>query len=232
MTEVQPMKMAAAEALYETSDGAAPFSVLTIGSLDGTQEKFAITVPHLLSFLATGTWDGSVQGINNLKAQYAERFGATGNPLTLDATYTPNIPLAYWSFRLMIGVGMLAALVALLVLWQTRRERVPRGRWWPWVVLATPLLPVLGNSLGWIFTETGRQPWLVFGVFTTASGVSPSVSAGEVVTSMVVYTLLYGVLAVVEVKLFLKYVRAGAPPFEEPVRPGHADEDAPLAFAY
>ena len=232
MTEVQPMKMAAAEALYETSDGAAPFSVLTIGSLDGTQEKFAVTVPHLLSFLATGTWDGSVQGINDLKAQYAERFGATGNPLTLDATYTPNIPLAYWSFRLMIGVGMLAALVALLVLWQTRRERVPRGRWWPWVVLATPLLPVLGNSLGWIFTETGRQPWLVFGVFTTASGVSPSVSAGEVVTSMVVYTLLYGVLAVVEVKLFLKYVRAGAPPFEEPVRPGHADEDAPLAFAY
>lgn len=232
MTEVQPMKMAAAEALYETSDGAAPFSVFTVGSLDGTEEKFSITIPHLLSFLATGTWDGSVQGINDLKAEYAERFGSTGSPLTLDATYTPNIPLSYWSFRLMIGVGMLAALIALVVLWQTRSGRVPRARWWHWAIIATPLLPVLANSFGWIFTEIGRQPWLVFGIFTTGSGVSPSVSAGEVVTSMVVYTLLYGLLAVVEVKLFLTYVRRGAPPFEEPPSPDSSDDDAPLAFAY
>ncbi len=232
MTEVQPMKMAAAEALYETSDGAAPFSVFTVGSLDGTEEKFSITIPHLLSFLATGTWDGSVQGINDLKAEYAERFGSTGSPLTLDATYTPNIPLSYWSFRLMIGVGMLAALIALVVLWQTRSGRVPRARWWHWAIIVTPLLPVLANSFGWIFTEIGRQPWLVFGIFTTGSGVSPSVSAGEVVTSMVVYTLLYGLLAVVEVKLFLTYVRRGAPPFEEPPAPDSSDDDAPLAFAY
>ena len=231
MTEVQPMKMAAAEALYQSSDGNAPFSLLTIGSLDGTQEKFSITVPSLLSFLATGHFDGSVQGINDLKAQYAERYG-TGNPLTADATYTPNIPMSYWSFRLMIGVGMLAALVALLTLWTTRGERVPRSRWWHWAVITTPLLPILGNSFGWIFTEIGRQPWLVFGVMATKTGVSPSVSAGEVVTSMVVYTLLYGVLAVVEVKLFLTYLRAGAPPFEEPVTPAAQDEDSPLAFAY
>jgi len=230
MTEVQPMKMAAAEALYTSSDGSAPFSLLTIGSLDGTQEKFAVTVPGLLSFLATGHFDGSVQGINELKAEYAQRYA--GSPLTADGTYTPNIPLSYWSFRLMIGVGMLAALIALLTLWTTRGDRVPRARWWHWAVIATPLLPILGNSFGWIFTEAGRQPWLVFGVMATSTGVSPSVSAGEVVTSMVVYTLLYGVLAVVEVKLFLAYLRAGAPAFEEPAAPAPEDEDAPLAFAY
>jgi cytochrome d ubiquinol oxidase subunit I len=230
MTEVQPMKMAAAEALYTSSDGNAPFSLLTVGSLDGTQEKFAVTVPGLLSFLATGHFDGSVQGINELKAEYAQRFA--GSPLTSDATYTPNIPLSYWSFRLMIGVGMLAALIALLTLWTTRGERVPRARWWHWAVIATPLLPILGNSFGWIFTEAGRQPWLVFGVMATKTGVSPSVSAGEVVTSMVVYTLLYGVLAVVEVKLFLAYLRAGAPAFEEPAVPAPEDENAPLSFAY
>jgi len=230
MTEVQPMKMAAAEALYTSSDGNAPFSLLTVGSLDGTQEKFAVTVPGLLSFLATGHFDGSVQGINELKAEYAQRFA--GSPLTSDATYTPNIPLSYWSFRLMIGVGMLAALIALLTLWTTRGERVPRARWWHWAVIATPLLPILGNSFGWIFTEAGRQPWLVFGVMATRTGVSPSVSAGEVVTSMVVYTLLYGVLAVVEVKLFLAYLRAGAPAFEEPAAPAPEDENAPLSFAY
>ena len=230
MTEVQPMKMAAAEALYTSSAGNAPFSLFTVGSLDGSQEKFSITVPGLLSFLATGRFDGSVQGINDLKAQYATQFA--GNPLTMDATYAPNIPLSYWAFRLMIGVGVLAALIAVATLWTTRRDRVPRARWWHWLVLAAPLLPVLGNSFGWIFTEVGRQPWLVFGVMSTATGVSPSVSAGEVVTSMVVYTLLYGVLAVVEVKLFLTYLRAGAPPFEEPATPESTDEDAPLAFAY
>src|SRR6476620_1557963 len=230
MTEVQPMKMAAAEALYTSSDGSAPFSLLTVGSLGGTQEKFAVTVPGLLSFLATGHFDGSVQGINDLKAEYAQRFA--GNPLTADATYTPNIPLSYWSFRLMIGVGMLSALLALLTLWTTRGERVPRARWWQWAVTAAPLLPILGNSFGWIFTEAGRQPWLVFWVMAATTGVSPSVSAGEVVTSMVVYTLLYGVLAVIEVKLFLTYLRAGAPPFEEPATPETTDEDAPLSFAY
>ncbi|GAA2736196.1 cytochrome ubiquinol oxidase subunit I [Pedococcus aerophilus] len=231
MTDVQPMKMAAAEALYESSDGNAPLSLLTVGSLDGSEEKFAVTVPGLLSFLATGHFDGSVQGINELKAEYAQKYG-TGNPLTVDATYTPNIPLSYWSFRLMIGVGMAACLIALMVLWTTRGDRIPRARWWQWVILATPLLPILGNSFGWIFTEAGRQPWLVFGVMSTSTGVSPSVSAGEVVTSMVVYTLLYGVLAVIEVKLFLTYLRAGAPPFEEPVVAADQDDDAPLAFAY
>jgi cytochrome d ubiquinol oxidase subunit I len=231
MTEVQPMKMAAAEALYTSSEGNAPFSLLTVGSLDGTEEKFAVTVPGLLSFLATGHFDGSVQGINELKAEYAQKYG-TGNPLTVDATYTPNIPLSYWSFRLMIGVGMLAALFALLTLWTTRGDRVPRARWWHWAVIATPLLPIFGNSFGWIFTEVGRQPWLVFGVMATSTGVSPSVSAGEVVTSMVVYTLLYGLLAVVEVKLFLTYLRRGAEPFTEPPPVASQDDDAPLAFAY
>jgi cytochrome d ubiquinol oxidase subunit I len=98
--------------------------------------------------------------------------------------------------------------------------------------VAAPLLPVFANSFGWIFTEVGRQPWIVFGLMTTPHGVSPSVSVGEVVTSMVVFTLLYGALAVVEVKLFLTYVRKGAEPFEEPQNPADRDEDAPLVFAY
>lgn len=230
MTEVQPMKMAAAEALYESSDSNAPFSLFTVGSLDGSEEKFSVTVPGLLSFLATGSFDGKVQGINNLKAEYAQKYA--DNPLTQSTTYVPNIPLSYWSFRLMMGVGFAAMAAAAAVLWATRRDKVPTARWWTWLIVATPLLPVFGNSFGWIFTEVGRQPWIVFGLMATHTGVSPSVSAAEVVTSMVVYTLLYGALAVVEVKLFLTYLRAGAPPHEEPTTPSEKDEDAELAFAY
>ncbi len=238
MTEVQPMKMAAAEALYTSAGSNAPFSIFTVGSLDATQERFAITVPSLLSFLATGNPSGAVQGINELKAQYAQTYGATGNPLVSDATYTPNIPMAYWTFRLMIGVGLLSAAAAAAALWVTRKGRVlapgTGGREWIWTAVAVgvPLLPVVGNSFGWIFTETGRQPWLVFGLMSTATGVSPSVSAGEVLTSMLVLTLLYGALAVVEVKLFLHYVRKGAEPFEQPPTPDTIDDDSPLVFAY
>jgi cytochrome d ubiquinol oxidase subunit I len=236
MTEVQPMKMAAAEALYESvpAGEGAPFSVLTIGSLDGSHANALIEVPGLLSFLATGDVDGAVKGINDLKAAYAQTYGASGNPLVGDPNtgYVPNIPTTYWTFRLMIGLGVVGAAIALAVLWLTRGRRTPSTPWLAYAAVAAPLLPLFANSFGWIFTEVGRQPWVVFGLMTTASGVSPGVSMGEVITSMSVFTLLYGALAVVEVKLFLHYVRKGAEPFEQPQEPADRDEDAPLVFAY
>jgi len=232
MTEVQPMKMAAAEALYNSESSNAPFSLLTIGSLDGSRETFAVTVPSLLSFLATGRFDGSVEGINEIKAAYEKQYGADATARVFSPGYTPTIPLTYWSFRIMIGLGMVGALIAIAVLWSTRRDRIPRHRLWFWTVLATPLLPLFANSFGWIFTETGRQPWLVFGVMTTSHGVSPNVSAGEVWTSLIVFTLLYGVLAVIEMKLLLGFIAAGAPDFDEPVDLADQDENAPLVFAY
>jgi len=132
----------------------------------------------------------------------------------------------------MIGLGMAGALIAVAVLWLTRRNRVPRHKLLFWVIVATPLLPVFANSFGWIFTETGRQPWLVFGLMTTATGVSPNVSAAEVWTSLITLTLLYAALAVVEMKLLLRAIAAGAADFEAPVDPADQDENAPLVFAY
>ena len=232
MTEVQPMKMASAEALYNSEASHAPFSLLTIGSLDGSKEKFSVKVPSLLSFLATGRFDGPVEGVNELKATYQKQYGADPKARVFSASYTPTIPLTYWTFRLMIGLGMVGALIALAVLWSTRGSKIPRHRLWFWAVLATPLLPLFANSFGWIFTETGRQPWLVFGVMTTSSGVSPNVSAGEVWTSLITLTLLYAALAVIEMKLLLRAIAVGAAPFEEPVDPADRDENAPLVFAY
>ncbi|RNI25468.1 cytochrome ubiquinol oxidase subunit I [Flexivirga caeni] len=237
MTDVQPMKMAAAEALYNTKDSCAEFSLFTVGSLNGEHEKFAVTVPCVLSFLATGSFSGKVQGVNQLKRelpqQISQEAAARGEPALYvqpaDAVFTPNIPLAYWSFRLMIGIGMLAVLISLAVLWLTRKGRGEIPRWLVVAGIAVPLLPVFGNSFGWIFTETGRQPWLVYGVMTTSTGVSPGVSAGTVITSMVVFTLLYAVLAVIEIKLFLDYTRRGAEPYEPTTQTA---DDEPLAFSY
>ena len=221
MTEVQPMKMAAAEALYST-DQPASFSLFTIGTLNGSKEVFALKVPRVLSFLATGHLDGQVQGINNLQSQYEKTYGP--------GDYSPNIPVTYWAFRLMIGVGALAALIGLWTLWTLRRGRLPTSRWLLASGLALPILPLLGNSFGWIFTEMGRQPWIVFGLMHTAAGVSPGTTSGEVLTSLLVFTGLYGALAVVEVGLLIRFIRVGLPDLSGDEGPD--DADSPLAFAY
>ena len=223
MTEVQPMKMAAAEALYETEQPAA-FSIFTIGTLDGSEAIFSVTIPGLLSFLATGSFDGEVKGINDLQAQYVAQYGP--------GSYKPIIPVTYWTFRLMIGFGILAALVALWALWTLRRGRTPKSRWLLRAGLVLPLMPLAANSFGWIFTEMGRQPWIVFGEMLTRNGVSPSVSTAEVVTSLAVFTLLYGLLAVVEVRLLLRFAKAGLPDANPPPVTVDKDQDRPLSFAY
>ena len=224
--------------MVESTDGA-PFSVLSIGSLDGSEATRIIEVPGLLSFLGTGDWEGRVEGIDDLREseremaqRVVEEDGAELAPYVQADSYAPVIPLAYWTFRLTMGFGFLTILLAAAALWATRGTRVPLARWWTLVAVLAPLSPVLANSFGWIFTETGRQPWVVYGLMTTQTAVSPSVSVGEVWFSMVVYTLLYAALAVVEVKLFLTYVRKGAEEFVDPRDQDTEDDDAPLQFAY
>jgi cytochrome d ubiquinol oxidase subunit I len=221
MTNVQPMKMAAAEALYQTEQPAS-FSLFTIGSLDGSREIFSIRVPSVLSYLATGSFDGKVEGINDLQAAYQQLYGP--------GDYRPIIPMTYWTFRLMIGAGALAALAALWMLWALRRRSVRPSRWVVGTAVVLPLLPLAANSLGWIFTEMGRQPWIVFGLMFTSAGVSPESGAPEVLLTLVVFTLVYGALAVVEVGLLLRRIRAGLP---QVVPGGEGDEaERPIAFAY
>jgi cytochrome d ubiquinol oxidase subunit I len=231
MYDQQPMKMASAEALWETSKPA-PFSIFSYGDVNKGHNKVAIEVPGALSFLAKSDFNAELPGINDLQKQSVVKYGP--------GDYRPNIFVTYWSFRLMIGVGMVTAGIGLVGLWLTRRKRdLPTNPWVYRIGLWTIAFPFAANSLGWIFTETGRQPWLVFGVLKTEAGVSPSVSTGEVLTSLIVFTLLYGALAVVELGLIRRYVKAGPEPLKPPVGkdPDHPsgdgeDTDRPLAFAY
>ena len=226
MTEVQPMKMAAAEGLYE-DEAPASFSLLTVGTLDGSEPLFEVKIPRLLSFLGTGTWDGEVRGIDSLQEEYEQRFGP--------GDYAPNIPVTYWTFRAMITAGGLAMFGGAWLLWATRRRRLPslatwEGRWLLRTAVVLPFLPLAASSFGWIFTEMGRQPWVVFGLMETSAGVSPGVSAGEALTTLVGFTALYAALAVVEFRLLLTYIRKGLPDADPPELVD--DPDAPLAFAY
>ncbi|MFT4081901.1 MAG: cytochrome ubiquinol oxidase subunit I [Nocardioides sp.] len=244
MTDVQPMKMAAAEALWDTSDSCAPFSILTIGTRDGKHKKWALEVPCVLSFLGTGSFDGKVQGIYDLQKEYRAKYGQDPSAAYYSAgDYTPIIPVTYWSFRWMMGLGVVGAFCGAVVLWLTRRGRAPTGglvgRFFPALAISVPVMVLLGNSMGWIFTEMGRQPWAVFGLLTTDQAVSPTGNMVELAIALIGFILLYAVLAVIEVGLLVRVVRQGPEPFVEPPDPSlrggsgsEADADEPLNFAY
>jgi len=200
MVRVQPMKMAAAEALWE-SENPASFSLITIGNEPERRDVFAIRIPRLLSLLAYNRLEGEVKGIKNLQAEYEQRYGP--------GDYAPPIALTYWNFRLMVGAGFLMAFLALYGLYlvlQNRVDAAPRFlSWLPWAIF----LPYIANTTGWLLTELGRQPWIVFGLQKTADAVSPNLTTGSVLFTAVLFTLLYGALMVADLYLLRKYARAG-----------------------
>jgi cytochrome d ubiquinol oxidase subunit I len=168
---------------------------------------WSLRVPHLLSLLATADPNGEVEGINQLQDQYAAKYGA--------GSYKPNIPMAYWTFRLMIGFGLVAMAGGALALWFTRGGRSPDGSLFWRLSTWSIALPILANSTAWVFTEMGRQPWTVFGLLKTSDSESPTVGSGLVATSFAVLTLLYAALAVVELRLLLAAIRKAPEPPEE-----------------
>jgi cytochrome d ubiquinol oxidase subunit I len=212
MTEQQPMKMAAAEALWE-DEKAAGFSLFAVGDVENGRNHVNLQIPYGLSILATNTPDGEVEGINDIQKRYEAMYGP--------GDYVPAVGIAYWSFRLMIGFGMLAAGLALLGLWLTRKGRLPERPWLYRLAVLGIGLPFLANTMGWIFTEMGRQPWTVFGLMRTAAAVSPGVDVTSVAITLVGFTLVYAVLAVIEVRLLVKYIKLGAEeqPEAEPAAP-------------
>jgi cytochrome bd ubiquinol oxidase subunit I len=196
MDSQQPMKMASAEALYETADGAS-FSLLTIGNLSG-KPIFQIRVPHLLSLIADLSWNGQVRGIDEIQNSEAAKYGA--------GSYVPVIWLTYWSFRVMAGIGVLLLLIMLWGVVLSRRKRLGESRWFRRVALWSIALPLLANTAGWIFTEAGRQPWIVYGLMTTAKGVS-AVTAADVAATLIGFVVLYGLLGAVDATLMVRAAR-------------------------
>jgi cytochrome d ubiquinol oxidase subunit I len=201
MVQTQPMKLAAAEGLWHTEDPAS-FSLFTLVDQDHDQDIVSIRIPYLLSVLAYDDIKGPVQGILDIQKEYEAKYGS-GN-------YVPNITVSYFSFRIMVYVGCFLLLVAVLALiYMLRKKPIEKMKFlklFPYFLF----LPYLCNSAGWILAEMGRQPWVVFGLLKTQDAISPNVSAGMVLTSLIGFTLIYGVLMVADVYLLIKYAQKGA----------------------
>ena len=211
MVKVQPMKMAAAEALWDTQNPAS-MSLITIGNEPQRRDVFAIRIPGLLSLLAYNRPTGAVTGIKELQQEYTVEFGP--------GDYVPPVALSYWTFRIMVGLGFLMLLIAALEVLFVAQGTFEKRLWLlKWIPLAL-FLPYLANTTGWLFTELGRQPWIVFSLMKVEDAISPNVPFGSVLFSLIAYTLIIGGLVAADIWLLTRTARAGIVDEDQPV-----DED-------
>lgn len=206
MMRIQPMKMAAAEALWETEDPAA-MSLFTWGDESERRDVFAVKVPGLLSFLAYNRFSGEVKGIRDLQDEYQRTYGP--------GDYVPPVAISYWTFRMMVGAGVVMLLLGIWGLRAIAKNRTLESPRYLRLMIWAIALPYLANSTGWLFTEIARQPWIVFGLQRTADAISPNVGPGMILTSMIGFTLLYGALMAVDVYLLRKFADKGTSPAED-----------------
>ena len=199
MAEVQPMKLAALEAIWETEKPAS-FSLLTIGDLTGKEEVWSIRIPYAMSFLACNNFSCEVKGVNELQADAVQKYGP--------GDYVPLMVVTYWTFRIMMAFGFVMIIITAFFVWSNSRGDIANAKWMKWVPWVL-VLPYLANASGWILTEMGRQPWIVYGLLKVQDAVSPNLTPVDLLISLIGYTAVYGSLAVAMVYLMKKYAIAG-----------------------
>lgn len=201
LVEAQPMKMAAAEGLWEDSGDPAAWTIIANIDTENKENTMELKLPYLLSFLSYGEFEGSVEGMNSVQDRLVELYGA--------GDYIPPVKTTFWSFRIMVVFGGLLILLSLLGLIFNRRETIERKPLFLKLMVAGIFFPIIANFSGWIMSEIGRQPWIVNGLMLTADAVSPNVSAGAVLFSLIAFSLIYTLLAIVMVYLFVKVIKQG-----------------------
>ncbi|MDP4098833.1 cytochrome ubiquinol oxidase subunit I [Paenibacillus sp. P96] len=200
LVETQPMKMAASEGLWETSEDPAPWTIVAGIDPDKQENTFELKIPYLLSYLSYNKFSGAVPGMKELQAEYEATYGP-GN-------YIPPVRTTFWSFRIMVGCGSLMILLALYGLYLSVRKKLEQAHpVYMNMMLGAIALPFVANTAGWIMTEVGRQPWTVFGLLRTKDSVSASVSAHQVLFSLASFTTLYLILLGILAFLFVREAR-------------------------
>jgi cytochrome d ubiquinol oxidase subunit I len=209
VTSAQAMKIASAEALWNTEDPAG-FSMFQIGgfSAQNPNPSFSITIPRLLSYMATGSFNGNVQGINQLQQQSVAKYGP-GN-------YIPDVEVIYWSIRVMAYLGVVMLLVSAVGAWLYRRGTLEKARWFLRSAVVAIAFPFIAATCGWILTEMGRQPWIVQGLLKTSQANSPAVGTATIAGSLGVFVLLYATLGVVDFILMRRFARLDPPEVAAP----------------
>ena len=201
---IQPMKISAAEAIWENEQ---PAAFVVIANIDQQAQKntFAIRIPRMLSFLLYSNFYGGVDGLKELQARAVAQYGP-GN-------YIPPVVITFWSFRIMVAVGFMMGLLALLAVIQPRVKRLQKSRLFLQLLLPAMALPYIASTFGWILTESDRQPWIVYGLQKVQDAVSPNLRSGEVLFSLILFIVLLS--ALIAVTGWLMYKSGTAEPKTE-----------------
>ncbi|MEX1138195.1 MAG: cytochrome ubiquinol oxidase subunit I [Bacteroidota bacterium] len=192
VAEKQPVTFAAMEGIFETKEGA---ELVFIGQPD--MEKMRIDnplhIPRLLSFLTHYRWESEIKGL-----------------AAFDRSLWPtNVPLLYYSYHVMVGLGTLFILTMLASFVLLRKNALHSARWLLWVLMLAFPFPYIANTAGWMTAELGRQPWLVYGLLRTAEGSSPTVSAGNALFTLLGFGGMYFVLGTLFLLLVIKRINEG-----------------------
>ncbi len=191
VTEYQPIKLAAMEGQFETTNGA-PLAIIGMPDTANRTLIDPVFVPGVLSFLAYGNFNANVKGLRH----YATELW-------------PPVELTYYAYHVMVGLGTLfagAAALAVLLLW---RKRLLGSRWMLWLLMLAMPFPYIANEAGWITTEVGRQPWIIYGLMRTADAASPNVATGETIFTVIGFAGMYFLLGVLFLLLVLREIGIG-----------------------
>lgn len=188
----QPVTLAAMEGLFETKEGA---ELILIGQPDMEKLKIdnPIHIPRLLSFLTYNRWKAEVKGLDAFPKE----------------DWPDNIPLLYYSYHIMVGLGTIFMAIMVVACYLMLKKRLFSTNWMLWALMLSFPFPYIANATGWMTAELGRQPWLVYGLQRTADGISPTVSAGNSLFTLLGFMGLYTLLALLFLFLVFRTILQG-----------------------
>jgi cytochrome d ubiquinol oxidase subunit I len=193
----QPVTLAAMEGLFETRKGA-PLTILGQPDLEKKRLDNPLTVPRMLSFLTYRRWTAEVKGLDSFPGE----------------AWPDKIPLLYYSYHVMVGLGTIFLAVMVVAGWLLWRRRLYSSRATLWVLMLCLPLPYIANTAGWITAELGRQPWVIYGLLRTREGFSRQVSAGNAWFTMIGFMGMYTVLSILFLFLVYREIERGPEPAE------------------
>ncbi len=199
--EHQPTKVAAMEGNWETQKGA-PLLLFAIPDQEQQTNHFEVGIPKMASFILTHDWDDEIPGV---KEQPPE--------------LQPNVPIVFWSFRIMVAMGLLMVLVAVIGLFLRRNKAYMHKRWYLQTLRLMTLSPFIAVLAGWFVTEVGRAPYLIYGQMTHAEGVTPSLTGGMALFTLIGYFLVYAFVFAAGAYYLTRVIRTGTEGTEQ-----HDDE--------
>ena len=195
ISETQPVTLAAMEGLFESQEGA-PLAILGQPDVQNRRLDNPLTVPQMLSFLTYRKWTANVRGL----AAFPE------------TEWPDQIPLLYYSYHVMVGLGTIFIAVMVLAALMYWRGKLFTSRWMLWALMLCVPLPYIANTAGWMTAELGRQPWLIYGLMRTAHGISPRVGAGNALFTLIGFMGMYTVLGILWLFLIYREIEAGPEP--------------------